>query len=134
MAAPMVLDGPMNGVAFQAYVEQVLADYPDVRWTLFFMHKPAWEYSNTNPQFEKIEALVEDRPYTMVAGHEHYYSYSNRHGRDYIDMGTTGGVQLSGGPGSLDHITWITMTDDGPVIANIALDGLMDKYGPEQKN
>jgi transposase len=25
MAAPMVLDGPMNGAAFQAYVEQVLA-------------------------------------------------------------------------------------------------------------
>lgn len=25
MMAPMVLDGPMNGVAFQAYVEQVLA-------------------------------------------------------------------------------------------------------------
>ena len=25
MTAPMVLDGPMNGVAFQAYVEQVLA-------------------------------------------------------------------------------------------------------------
>ena len=25
MTAPMVLDGPMNGVAFQAYVGQVLA-------------------------------------------------------------------------------------------------------------
>jgi transposase len=25
MTAPMVLDGPMNGAAFQAYVEQVLA-------------------------------------------------------------------------------------------------------------
>lgn len=114
-----------------AYVEQVLNDNPDVRWTLFFMHKPAWEYSNTNPQFEQIEALVQDRPYTMIAGHEHYYSYSNRKGRDYIDMGTTGGVQLSGGPGSLDHVTWVTMTNDGPVIANIALDGLFDKLGPK---
>ena len=29
MVAPMVLDGPINGVAFQAYVEQVLA--PELR-------------------------------------------------------------------------------------------------------
>ncbi len=29
MVAPMVLDGPINGVAFQAYVEQVLV--PDLR-------------------------------------------------------------------------------------------------------
>lgn len=30
--------------------------------------------------------------------------------------------------GEFDHVTWVTMTDDGPVIANIEIDGISDKY------
>ena len=106
-----------------AWVEQVLASHPDVRWTIFLMHKPAWQYDS--PQFERIETLVQDRPYTMIAGHEHYFNYSRRHNRDYITMATTGGIWLSGGAGSFDHIAWVTMTDQGPLISNIALCGLL---------
>lgn len=108
------------------YVEQALADNPDVRWSLIFMHKPAWIYPDK--QFSRIESMLEDRPYSVIAGHEHYYTYTKRLGRDYIDMGTTGGIWLHDGPGRLDHIAWVTMTDEGPIFANIKLDGLMDKH------
>ncbi len=110
------------------YMKQALAENPDVRWTMLFMHKPAWETDNV--QFQQIETALGDRPYTVIAGHEHYYMYSRRHGRDYLDLATTGGIWINQGPGNVDHITWITMTGEGPVIGNIRLDGLMDKYGP----
>jgi hypothetical protein len=29
--------------------------------------------------------------------------------------------------GAFDHIMWVTMTDQGPIIANIALSGLYDE-------
>lgn len=112
-----------------AFVEQTLAAHPDVRWTLVLMHKPAWEYES--PAFERIEALLADRPYTVVAGHEHYYAHTKRKGRDYVDMGTTGGVWLQTGPGAFDHVAWVTMTDEGPIFANIRLDGLLDVHGPQ---
>jgi hypothetical protein len=111
------------------YVQQVLADNTEVRWTIVFMHKPAWE--TDNQQFREIETLLSDRPYSVIAGHEHYYIYTRRFGRDYLDLGTTGGIWINQGPGNMDHITWITMTDEGPVFANIRLDGLMDKHGPQ---
>ena len=33
------------------------------------------------------------------------------------------------GPGNVDHLTWVTMTDDGPKIAGIALKGIFDRKG-----
>lgn len=111
------------------FVREVLRDNPDVRWTIVFMHKPAWEADNE--QFKQIEEMLSDRPYSVIAGHEHYYMYTRRHGRDYLDLGTTGGIWVNKGPGNMDHVTWITMTDQGPVFANIRLDGLTDKHGPK---
>jgi hypothetical protein len=130
-AGPPALPGEVAiSDAQVAYVDRVLREHQNVRWTLVFMHKPAWKYDST--QFERIEQLLADRPFTVVAGHEHYYDHSRRNGRDYIALGTTGGVWLSTGPGSFDHVTWVTLTDDGPVIANIRLDGLLDERGPRQ--
>ena len=110
------------------FVENALHDNADVRWTIVLMHKPAWTYAGT--QFERIETLLADRPYTMVAGHNHYYDYSQRGGRDHIVMATTGGIWLSGGPGSIDHLLWVTMTDQGPIFANIELNGLRETLAP----
>lgn len=106
-----------------AWVDQTLASYPDVRWTILLMHKPAWEYDN--PAFARIEALLRDRPHTVIAGHEHYFNYSRRGEADYVTMGTTGGIWLSEGGGSFDHVAWVTMTEQGPVITNLALCGLL---------
>ena len=107
----------------QKWAAKVLADHPKVRWTILLMHKPAWEYDS--PAFEAIEQLMQERPYTVIAGHEHYFNYSKRLERDYVTMGTTGGIWLSLGQGSFDHIAWVTMTDEGPQIANVALCGLL---------
>ena len=68
---------------------------------------------------------------TAIAGHEHYYDFTTRHGRDYIAMGTTGGVWLSRGPGAFDHVAWVTMTDDQPIISLIRTDGMLDVRGPK---
>lgn len=107
----------------QAWAEKLLADHPDVRWTILLMHKPAWEYDS--PAFKHIEELMRERPYTVIAGHEHYFNYSRRIERDYVTMATTGGVWLSEQGGSFDHIAWVTMTEEGPQISNIALCGLL---------
>lgn len=116
-----------------AYMERAVAENADVRWTFVLMHKPAWKYDA--PAFERIEASLADRPYTVLAGHYHYYAREQRHGRDYIQMGTTGGGQDTHpkGPGTLDHLMWVTLTDAGPRIAIIALDGLFDRNGPAAK-
>ncbi len=109
------------------YVAQVLAQYPEVRWTTVLMHKPAWEYHSAG--FAQLEKLLDGRDYSVLAGHDHYYGYSKRRGRDYIKMATTGGIWLKDGAGRRDHIGWVTMTDDGPVFASIDLDGVFDKRG-----
>lgn len=110
-----------------AYVKKTLADHPDVRWTFVFLHQPAWE--NPSANFLEIERLLgeNDRPYTVFAGHMHYYKHIQRHGRDYVRMGTTGGSFHQEGPGNLDHVTWVTMKEEGPVIGNISLEGVFAK-------
>ena len=111
-----------------AYVKQALADNTDVRWTVLLMHKPVWRYKDV-PQFGQIETLLAKRPYTMFAGHMHEYAYTKRNDRDYVQLGTTGGI-AENGPAQ-DHIMWVTMTRDGPQIANIRLNGLFDKHGSQ---
>jgi hypothetical protein len=32
--------------------------------------------------------------------------------------------------GAIDHMVWVTMTKDGPKIANLLLNGILDKKGP----
>ncbi len=110
-----------------AYVGKVLAENPDVRWTFTFVHKPLWLEKDTG--WEKIEALLAGRPHTVLAGHHHTYTKYQRHGQSYIRLATTGGASQLGGPdqGQFDHITWVTVTDKGPIIANLALDGILDE-------
>lgn len=110
-----------------AYVEKVLADNPDVRWTFILFHKPV--YQRTDDQgLARIEKALQGRKYTVLNGHLHRYSYAERNGRDYIMLGTTGGERgFDGSPGAIDHFMWVTMTPDGPSIANLRLDGVLDK-------
>jgi hypothetical protein len=110
-----------------AYVKNALADNPDVRWTFLFLHEPAWE--NPSESFLAIEQLLQKRSYTFVAGHLHYYDIEERFGRDYITMGPAGASFHKDGPGNVDHILWVTMTDDGPRIAQVTLDGIYDRKG-----
>ncbi|MEO1150995.1 MAG: metallophosphoesterase [Pseudomonadota bacterium] len=101
------------------WARRTVKAYDEVRWTFVLMHKPAWAYDSN--EFAEIEAALGDRPYTVIAGHEHYYDHERRKNRDYITMGTTGGVWLKDGPGRIDHMLWVTMTDEKPVIASMPL-------------
>ena len=111
-----------------AHVRQVLSEYDDVRWTFLLMHKPAWRRAD-DTGFSEIETALARRPYTVVNGHFHDYSHETRHGRDYISLATTSGAQNPASKMSFDHVTLVTMTDDGPVIGNLRLDGILDKTG-----
>ncbi len=110
-----------------AFVAETLAANASVRWTFVFLHKPLWEYNATG--WEKIEEMLVDRPHTVLAGHHHSYIKYERHGRSYIRLATTGGGSDMAGwqVGKFDHITWVTMTDTGPVIANLDLEGILDE-------
>jgi UDP-2,3-diacylglucosamine pyrophosphatase LpxH len=111
-----------------AYFQQAISDNPDVRWTFVFVHKPAWKRDDAQA-FNTIEAALSDRPYTVFTGHVHSYEYAQRHGRDYIQLATTGGAQLPGKGRSVDHVTLVTVTDDGVAIANLLMSGILDKTG-----
>ena len=110
------------------YFESVLSENSNVRWTLAFMHSPPWMQPDPG-NFAKIESLLADRPYTMFAGHTHTYDYRQRNGRDYITMGMTGGAIPGRSTGHMDHIAWVTMNDDGPIISNLLMNGILDKRG-----
>ena len=111
------------------YFANALRQNPDVRWTFVFMHNPLW----TAPKdrlipngWGKIEPLLKDRPYTVFAGHTHHYALAQRNGQKYFILATTGGDSSLAGPkaGQFDHLVWVTMTDHGPVLANLMLDGI----------
>lgn len=111
-----------------SYFRKVIGEYPDVRWTFLLMHKPVWRNDNAI-EFQAIEAALADRPYTVVNGHFHSYSLTERNGRDYIHLGTTSGAQNPADPMAFDHVTLVTMTDEGPSFVNLRLEGILDKSG-----
>ena len=109
------------------FVKNTLAQNPDVRWTFLFVHDPAWE--RPSESFKAIEQLLKGRDHTWFAGHLHYYDYDDIDGYEHITMGPAGASFHQDGPGNVDHIMWVTMTEDGPQMGNIALKGLFDRKG-----
>jgi hypothetical protein len=117
------------------YFEKVLAENQDVRWTMVFMHEPLYEkvyFENYGSNgWEGIEAALQGRKYTVLAGHTHTHDKIIRKGQKYITLATTGGGKnhAKKGPhvGDFDHITWCTMKDDGPVFAHIDVDAIWDE-------
>lgn len=112
-----------------AWAEQVIADNPDVRWTVVAMHIPAWQ-GDGHPGLTRIRRALGERPYTAFAGHIHNYRRTVIDGREHLRLGPTGGVWvLDGDEGNFDHLVWATISDDGLRIANIVLDGVLGVEG-----
>lgn len=113
-----------------AYFEKTVAAHPDVRWTFLLLHHPLWAYPHES-NFDRVEkALKQMRPrYTVLAGHHHRYVHWDRKKTDYIILASTGGGSGMRGPeyGEFDHFAWFTMTDDGPIMANLDLSGIYPK-------
>jgi hypothetical protein len=111
-----------------SYFENVIQEHPDVRWTILLMHKPVWMRED-NHGLQRIESVLSDRDYTVINGHFHAYSHTVKNDMDYIMLGTTGGSQNPQNESAFDHISLVTMTDEGPSIANLRLEGILDKRG-----
>lgn len=112
-----------------AYMKKALDDNKDVRWTLVFIHKPLWAYGDTSENgWDGMDALLKGRPHTVYAGHTHRYFQHDRNDQKYIVLATMGGGSQLRGPnyGEFDHFMWVTMTDDGPRMANLMLNGIWD--------
>lgn len=81
----------------------------------------------------RLQQWLGERDYTAFAGHRHVYAYEDLsdadHTHEHISLATTGGVsQLRGlSYGEFDQFLWVTMTADGPVFANLTLDGVQPK-------
>lgn len=111
-----------------AYFRDVIAKNSQVRWTFVLMHKPAWERPDEE-NFSTIEAALKGRPYTVFYGHVHSYLHEQRHGRDYIRLATTGGVQNASKDMAIDHVTLVTVSEERVDIANLRMSGIFDKTG-----
>ncbi|MDA7757980.1 hypothetical protein N8920_08765, partial [Opitutales bacterium] len=112
-----------------------------VRWTFVFMHQPLWLMEEgilirdkgkkilrkTETGWPKIAKALKGRGHTVFAGHVHHYGKYQRNGTSFYTLGTTGGGSKLRGEafGEFDHATWVTMTDKGPRMANLSIDGIM---------
>lgn len=136
------------------YVARVLEDNEDVRWTFVFMHRPFWRSQWRKPaagesapsegpwpkrtsvpaDWPIVERLLAGRDHTVFAGDLHTYEFNGgaKQGRDRISLATTGGVSSLRGVayGEFDHLVWVTMTEEGPVIANLLTEGVLPKNPP----
>ncbi|MBT3345961.1 MAG: hypothetical protein HN712_15050 [Gemmatimonadetes bacterium] len=127
--------GPQTVTSKQAdWLEGVLAQNADVRWTMVFMHKPLWNYKEAGTEqmhamWTRIEGMLRGRMHTVFSGHYHNYTKHQRNDSNYFVLATTGGGSALRGPlyGEFDHVVWVTMTDGGPRIANLMLDGIWDE-------
>ncbi|MHA7100446.1 metallophosphoesterase [Roseivirga pacifica] len=108
------------------WIKKTLAKNQDVKWTMFFLHQPLWAQEAETLMWPEVEKLLVDREHTVYAGHRHaYVQYERNNGKYYI-LATTGGGSSLRGPelGEFDHVVWITMTDEGPIMANLQLEGI----------
>lgn len=115
-----------------AMVRDALRLHPHARWTFVLMHRPAWKVDS--PAFREIEALLAGRDYTVLAGHFHKYEHAVRSGRDYIQLGVTGGMPgaAADDPAGADQVMWVSVGQGAPQITGIRLDGVFAKQGPAQ--
>lgn len=110
------------------YTQKVLADHPEVKWTLVFLHQPLWS-QNDPKRWPDIEKLLAGRQHSVFAGHVHRYTKWERNDAKYFTLATTGGgSRLRGAQlGEFDHVSWVSMTTNGPILANIELEGIWNE-------
>jgi hypothetical protein len=92
------------------------------------MHQPLWHQENTE-RWKDFDALLANRRHTVFTGHEHRYVSEQRNNGNYYVLATTGGGSaMRGAPlGEFDHVVWITMTAEGPVMVNLQLEGFWNE-------
>ena len=109
---PRNLINPALCQAQLTFFERVLAMHQDVGWTFLSLHQPAWKVPDE--RFERMEALLSDRPYTVVAGHTHLLDVEVRRGRQYASLGKTGGLHCFEGAGDIHHVVLVRVRNGEP--------------------
>lgn len=112
----------------QEWLKKTLAANADVRWTFVFVHKPVWTVKDAAKSgWGAVETALAGRKYTVFCGHVHRYQKFVRNGANYYQLATTGGGSKLRGLeyGEFDHVAWVTMKADAPLIANVMLDGIL---------
>ncbi|MBA4064791.1 MAG: hypothetical protein C0501_13975 [Isosphaera sp.] len=112
----------------QAWVAKTVEANKDARWTFVFLHKPLWVAKDLEKNgWGAVEKALAGRKYTVFCGHVHRYQVFERNGMKYFQLATTGGgSRLRGAEyGEFDHVAWVTMKKDAPLVANVLLDGLL---------
>jgi hypothetical protein len=112
------------------YVRKTLLEVPNPRWTVVALHRPVWTQKDLAKNgWLEIEKALAGRPYTVFAGHIHRYQKFVRQGMNYYQLATTGGSSRMRGLryGEFDHLVWVTMKKDGPMLANVMLDGIFSE-------
>jgi hypothetical protein len=123
-------DGPRTGIGKdqKAYIERALKENDRVRWTFVFLHHPVWTGRDLEANgWQAVEKLLTGRNYNVFCGHVHVFRKFLRNGTSYYQLATTGGSSSMRGVdyGEFDQLAWVTMKPQGPVIAQIGLDGIM---------
>ncbi|WP_404422646.1 metallophosphoesterase [Nibricoccus sp. IMCC34717] len=110
-----------------AFARDVLKRHASAPWTLVFFHRPLWLYEDKGG-YEQIEEVLAGRRYAVFTGHHHHYLKAVRHGMPHYTLATCGGgTALRGAEfGEFDAFTWVTMTPDGPRVANLSLEGVIE--------
>ena len=120
---------PLQGITDEqfSWAEKSILEHKDSRWTFIFMHMPIdW----TSDKFLAFERKINSVNYTVFCGDWHTHVKAVRHGKNYYMLGTAGGVLPKGEIGdnmrygNMDSVTWVTVTGNGPVIANLQLSGI----------
>lgn len=109
------------------YIKQALEDNAAVRWTVVALHPPIWTRANVaETGWLDVEKLLAGRNCTVFCGHIHHFRKFVRQGMNYYQLATTGGSSSLRGIdyGEFDHLTWVTMKPEGPVLAHLLLDGI----------
>jgi serine/threonine-protein phosphatase CPPED1 len=112
----------------QEWAAKTLDANKNVRWTFVFLHKPIWTAKDLEKNgWGPVEKALAGRNYNVFCGHVHRYQMFERNGMKYYQLATTGGGSRMRGQeyGEFDHIAWITMKKDKPLIANVLLDGIL---------
>ncbi len=74
------------------YFRGVIDRHKDVKWTLVFMHMPAWDESYQCENFKNLQQALKGRAYTVFAGHEHQYRLETVNGNAYYRVGPTAAI------------------------------------------
>ncbi len=111
-----------------SYFEKVIAENQNVKWTFILMHKPVWKREGTG-NLSRIEKALASKKFTVINGHLHDYSYTEKENHDYIMLATTSGGQNEKSENSYDHFMLVNVDEQGPTFANLKLEGILDKTG-----